>query len=151
MEPGKLLCCASAALLLVMFLGSTTALGTTGLSLTVVFLGEPDIFVPGLGLSAEIFLTRSLGMFAGGAYFISGSWDLAVGVSWHATPRFVLQLQALFLFDVIDGFIPQLGAGMHFNFPLSGAIAFFNELSLNVPLVERFLQPGYTAGFALTF
>jgi hypothetical protein len=92
-----------------------------------------------------------LGLFAGGAYFLSGTWDLVAGVSWHATPRFALQMQALLLFDVIDGFIPQIGAGMRFSFPLSRSFAFFNELGLNVPLAERFLQPGYAAGFALSF
>jgi hypothetical protein len=125
--------------------------GATGLSLSVALLGEPDVFVPGVGLSAEIPLTRSLGLFAGGAYFLSGTWDMALGVSWHTTPRFALKLQALFLFDVIDGFVPQVGGGMRFSFPLSRSFTFFNELYLNVPLVERFLQPAYAAGFALTF
>jgi hypothetical protein len=33
-----------------------------------VFLGEPDVFVPGVGLSAELSFNRSLGVFAGGGH-----------------------------------------------------------------------------------
>jgi len=114
-------------------------------------LGEPDVFVPGLRLGAEIPLTRSLGVFAGGAFFISGTWDLALGLSWHATPSFMLSLKALFLFDVIDGFVPQVGMGVRFSLLLSRSFIFFNELGLNVPLMARFLQPEYAAGFSLLF
>lgn len=53
------------------------------------------------------------------------------------------------LLDVIDGFVPQLGMGARFSFSLSRSFAFFNELSLNVPLVARFLQPEYAVGFNL--
>jgi hypothetical protein len=61
----------------------------------------------------------------------------------------MIQLHALF--DVIDGFIPQIRARMRFSFPLSRPFAFFNELALNVPLVSRFLQPEYAVGFSLQF
>jgi hypothetical protein len=149
MDLRKLLRCILTVLLAISL--SPTALGASSLSLSAVFLGEPDVFVPGVALGTEISITRSLGLFAGGAYFLSGTWDLALGVSWHATPRFALQMQALLLFDVIDGFVPQLGAGMRFSFPLSRSFAFFNELGLNMPLVSRFLQPKYTVGLSLLF
>ena len=132
-------------------LSSPLSLGATEFFLSAVLLGEPDIFVPGLGLSAELSVTRSLGVFAGGAYFLSGTWDLATGVSWNPSRQFALYLQALLLFDVIDGFVPQLGAGMRGSFPITRSLAFFNELSLNVPLVSRFLQLAYSAGFSVRF
>ena len=130
MEPGKLLCWASAALLLVMLLGSTTALGTTDLCLTANFLGEPDVFVPGFGLEAEISLTRSLDVWASGAYFLSGTWDLETGLRWHLSQQLALSLQALLLFDVVDDFVPQLGAGVR------------PELSLNTNGLVDVLQRG---------
>jgi len=126
-------------------------LGASGLSVSAVFLGEPDVFVPGVGLSTELSITRSLGLFAGGAYFLSGTWDLAAGVIWNSSSRFALHLEVLLLFDVIDGFIPQLGGGMRFSLPLSRSFVFFNELNLYMPLVSRFLQPGYTAGLSIQF
>jgi hypothetical protein len=144
-------CLLIALVVMLLLPASPCSLGAIDLSLGVGLLGEPDVFVPGWGLSAEILLTRSLGVFAGGAYFISGTWDLAAGVSWHVTPRFALKLQALFLFDVIDGFVPQLGAGLRWSFPLTRSLMFFNELDLNVPLIARFLQPEYATGFTLTF
>lgn len=52
----------------------------TSLSISGIFLGEPDVFVPGVGLSAELPITRSIGMSAGMAFFLSGSWDLIAGV-----------------------------------------------------------------------
>lgn len=123
----------------------------SGLSLSAVFLGEPDIFVPGMGLSAELSITRSLGLFAGGAYFLSGTWDLAIGVNWHPWRQLALFLQALLLFDVIDGFVPQPGAGVRWSFSMARSLVFFNELSLSVPLEARFLQPTYRAGISLRF
>ena len=87
--------------------------------LASLFLGEPDVFVPGFDLEAEISLTRSLGVWASGAYFLSGTWDLETGLRWHLSPQFALSLQALFLFDVVDGFVPQLGAGARWSFPLT--------------------------------
>jgi len=123
------------------------------LSISALFLGEPDVFVPGFGLEAEISLTRSLGVWASGAYFLSGTWDVETGLRWHLSPQFALSLQALFLLDVVDGFVPQLGAGARWSFPLTptGSWTFFNEIGLYVPLVERFLQPVYGAGIALRF
>ncbi len=142
-------------ILAILLLGTLFLLPLTssasGLSVSAIFLGEPDIFVPGVGLSAEISLTRSLGLFAGGAYVLSDTWGLISGVSWHPSRQFALYLHALFVFDVIDGFVPQLGAGMRWSFPITRSLAFFNELSLNVPLVSRFLQPTYTAGISLRF
>jgi len=114
-------------------------------------MGEPDVFVPGLGLSFDISLTRSLGVFAGGVFFLFGTWDLATGVVWHASSQFALYLQALFLFDVIDGFVPQLGGGLRWSFLLSRSLTFFNEFALNLPLVSRFVQPEYVAGISLAF
>jgi len=128
----------------------TPTAGASGLSLGAIFLGEPDVFVPGVGLSAELSIAHSLGLFAGGAYFLSGTWDLAAGVIWNTSSRLALNLEVLLLFDVIDGFIPQLGGGMRFSFPLSRSFAFFNELSVSVPLAERFLQPAYYVGFMLS-
>jgi hypothetical protein len=125
------------------------AWGATSLSLSGVFWGEPDIFIPGLGLSAELPLTRSLGLFAGAQFFLSGSWDLLVGVMWHPSQRFAFYVQTLLLFDVIDEFVPQLGAGLRWSFPLSRSWAFFNELGLNIPLTARFLQAEYSVGFSL--
>jgi len=57
------------------------------------------------------------------------------------------------LFDVIDGFVPQLGGGVRWNLPLTrtGSWRFFNELGLYVPLKERFAQPVYRAGLSLRF
>jgi len=52
----------------------------SSLSASVLFLGEPDVFVPGFGLEAEFSLTSSLGVWASGAYFLSGTWDLATGL-----------------------------------------------------------------------
>jgi hypothetical protein len=150
MKLKKRLIISATFLVVVLFFPPPTS-GATGLSLSVALLGEPDVFVPGAGLSVEVSLTRSLGLFAGGAYSLSGTWDLALGVSWHATPRFALKLQALLFFDVIDGLVPQLGGGMRFSFPLSRSFTFFNELALNVPLVARFIQPAYSAGFSLSF
>jgi hypothetical protein len=120
---------------------------------SAVFLGEPDVFVPGLELSTELSISRSLGLFAGGLYVLSSTWGLTTGVSWHLSRQFSVHLQALFVFDVIDGFIPQLGAGLRWSFSIahSFSLMFFNELSLNVPLVSRFLQPVYQAGISLRF
>jgi hypothetical protein len=123
----------------------------SGLSMSAVLLGEPDVFVPGVGLSVEISATRSLGLFAGGVYVLSGTWGLTTGVSWHPSRQFALYLQTLLLFDVIDGFVPQLGAGARWEFPLTRSLAFFNGLSVSVPLKSRFLQPTYTAGISLRF
>jgi hypothetical protein len=61
------------ALLLAMFFLSPLTSSASGLSLSAVFLSEPDIFVPGVGLSAELSIFRSLGLFAGGTYVLSGS------------------------------------------------------------------------------
>ncbi len=138
-------------LVMITLLSSSFSIHATEISLTAVFLGEPDIFVPGVGLNAEISLTRSLGLFAGGAYFLSDTWDLAAGASWNASQQFALYLHALFVFDVIDGFVPQLGAGVRWKFPMTRSLSFFNELSLNVPLESRFLQPAYGAGISLSF
>jgi hypothetical protein len=126
-------------------------ISASNLSLSAVFLGEPDVFVPGVGLSAELSISRSLGLFAGGTYVLSGTWGLTTGVSWHSSRQFVLYLQTLLLFDVIDGFVPQLGAGVRWGFPLTRSLAFFNALSLSVPLQSRFLQPVYGAGISLRF
>jgi len=108
---------------------------------------------PRLGLEAELSLTRPLGVWAGGAYFLSGTWDLEAGPRWHLSPQLALSLQALFLFDVLDGFGPQLGAGVRWSFPLTptGSWRFFNEVGLYVPLKERFVQPFYEAGIFLRF
>jgi hypothetical protein len=131
---------------------ASTAQATTFAS-QFAFLGEPDVFVPGFGLEAEIPLISSLGVWAGGAYLLSGTWDLETGIRWHLSPRFALSLQALFLFDVVDGFVPQLGAGVRWNFPLTptGSLRFFNEVKVYVPLQERFLQPVYEAGMSVRF
>jgi len=98
-------------------------------------LANPTFFAPGFGLEAEISLIRSLGVWASGAYFLSGTWDLETGLRWHLSPQFALSLQALFLFDVVDGFVPQLGAGVRWSFPLNaaGSWTFFNEVGLYVP------------------
>ena len=92
-------------------------------------------------------------MWASGGYFLSGTWDLETGLRWHLSPRFALSLQALFLFDVVDGFVPQLSADARWSFPLhaTGSWTFFNEVGLYVPLVERFVQPVYGVGIALRF
>jgi hypothetical protein len=132
------------------FLSSFTC-SASGLSLSAVFLGEPDVFVPGVGLSAEISVTRSLGLFAGGVYVLSGTWGLTTGASWHPSRQFALYLQTLLLFDVIDGFVPQLGAGVRWSFPPTRSLSFFNVLSLNVPLASQFWQPEYGAGVSLRF
>ena len=123
------------------------------LSMDAAFLGEPDIFVPGLELDAELSITPSFGIFMGGAYFLSGTWDLETGLRWHLSPQLALSLQALFLFDVLDGFVPQLGAEVRWSFPLTstGSWRFFNEVGLYVPLKERFVQPFYGAGISLRF
>jgi hypothetical protein len=147
----KLVGFALAVLFSLTLLSVPMAWGATSLSLSGVFWGEPDIFIPGLGLSAELPLTRSLGLFAGAQFFLSGSWDLLVGVMWHPSQRFAVYVQALFLFDVIDEFVPQLGVGLRWSFPLSRSFEFFNGLTLNVPLVSRFLQPAYAAGLTLVF
>lgn len=123
----------------------------TNFSISGVFLGEPNVFVPGVGLDMEISLASPLGLLAGMALFLSGSWDLIAGVVWHASSQLALHLQALFLFDVVDGFIPQLGTRLRLNLPLSCHLWFFNELGLNMPRAERFLQPTYSAGFLLSF
>jgi hypothetical protein len=127
-------------------------ISASGLSVSVVFLGEPDIFVPGVGVSAQLSIfSRSLRLLAGGAYFLSGTWGLTTGVSWHPSRQFALHLQALLLFDVIDGFVPQLGVGARWESPLTRSLSFFNDLSLNVPLQLRFWQPAYGAGLSLRF
>jgi hypothetical protein len=133
------------------FLLHCSASRASNFSSSVVFLGEPDVFAPGLGLSAELSITRSLSLFAGGAYFLSGTWDLAMRVNWSVSRQISLYLQALLLFDVIDGFVPHLGAVVRWSFLLTRSLAFFNELSLNVPLESRFLQPVYGAGISLSF
>ena len=93
------------------------------------------------------------GVWASGAYFLSGTWDLEAGLRWHLSPQFALSLQALFLFDVLDGFVLQLGAGVRWSFPLTPTESwrFFNEVGLYVPLKERFVQPFYRAGISLRF
>lgn len=151
MKSEKLLGSALLVLLSLALFPIPMAWAATGLSLSGIFMGEPDVFIPGLGLSAELSLSRSLGLFAGAQFFLSGSWDVRVGLMWHASTRFALYLQILFLLDVIDEFVPQLGAGLRWGFPLSRSFEFFNDLSLNLPLVSRFLQPAYAAGFTLVF
>lgn len=151
MKPEKLLGLTLTVLLFLALLPFPIVLGATSLSLSGIFMGEPDVFIPGLGLSAELSFSRSLGIFAGAQFLLSGSWDVMAGVIWHAAPRFTLYLQTLFLFDVIDEFVPQLGAGLRWSFLLSRSLEFFNEVELNVPLVSRFLQPVYAAGFTLVF
>lgn len=123
----------------------------SSLSVSGVFLGQPDIFVPGVGLRGEILLTPSLGAFLGGAAFLSGTWDLSLGVAWRPSVSWAFYLQLALLFDVIDGVVPQVGTGLRWSFPLAQAFAFFNEVSVNVPLSARFLQPLYAVGFALSF
>ncbi len=137
------------ALFLTGFLLGEASEASTGATI----LGEPDVFVPGFGLEAELSLTRSLGVWASGAYFLSGTWDLEAGLRWHLSPQFALSLQALFLFDVLDGFVLQLGAGVRWSFPLTPTESwrFFNEVGLYVPLKERFVQPFYRAGISLRF
>ncbi len=151
MKPEKLLGSALIVLISLMIFPIPTAWGVTSLSLSGIFMGEPDVFIPGLGLSAELSLSRSLGLFAGAQLFLSGSWDGRVGLIWHASPQFALYLQTLLLWDVIDEFVPQLGAGLRWSFSLSRSLEFFNEVDLNVPLVSRFLQAAYAAGFTLVF
>ncbi len=139
-------------LLSVMLFSPPAALGATGLSISAVFLGQPDVFEPGLGVSVELPLTRSLGIVAGGLYSLpSGSWAIALGARWHPSPQIGLYLRGFFLFDVVDGFVPQLGVGVRWGFPLTRSLRFFNDLSLQVPLVERFLQPLYSGGLSLSF
>jgi hypothetical protein len=111
---------------MIILLWTHTGFSSTGLSITGAFLGEPDIFVPGVGLSAELSISRSLGLFAGGTYFLSGTWDLTTGVIWHPSRQFALYLQALLLFDVIDGLVPQLGAGLRWEFTVARSLSFFN-------------------------
>ncbi len=74
-----------------------------------------------------------------------------MGGIWHVSPRFAFYVQTLLLLDVIDEFVPQLGAGLRWSFSLSRSLEFFNEVELNVPLVSRFLQAAYAAGFTLVF
>ncbi len=151
MKPEKLLGSALVLLLSLTLLPIPMAWGATGLSLSGIFLGEPDVFIPGLGLSAELSFSRSLGIFAGAQFFLSGSWDVIVGGIWHVSPRFAFYVQTLLLLDVIDEFVPQLGAGLRWSFSLSRSLEFFNEVELNVPLASRFLQPAYAAGLTLVF
>ncbi len=151
MRSKKLLGSALLALLSLALLSVPMAWGATGLSLSAIFMGEPDVFIPGLGLSAELSLSRSVGIFAEAQFFLSGSWDVIAGVMWHAAPQFTLYFQTLFLLDVIDEFVPQLGAGLRWSFSLARSLEFFNEVELNMPLVSRFLQPAYAAGLTLVF
>ncbi len=74
-----------------------------------------------------------------------------MGGIWHVSPRFAFYVQTLLLLDVIDEFVPQLGAGLRWSFSLSRSLEFFNELSLSVPLVARFFQPEYATGVSLRF
>ncbi len=66
----------------VLALLAPSALAAPSLSLSGIFLGEPDIFVPGLGVSIKFPFTRSLNGLAGAALFLSGSWNLKTGVAW---------------------------------------------------------------------
>ena len=153
MRADKLLSSALVVLFSSALLPIPTAWGATSLAVSGSFLGEPDVCVPGFGLEAEILLTRSLGIWTGGAYFLSGTWDLETGLRWPLSPQLAFSLQALFLFDVLDGFVPQLGAGVRWSFPLTttGLLRFWNEAGLYVPLKERFVQPVYGAGISLRF
>ncbi len=67
MVPEKLLGSALTVLLSLALL-VPMAWGAPGLSLSGIFMGEPDVFIPGLGLSAELSLSRSLGIFAGAQF-----------------------------------------------------------------------------------
>ena len=151
MKPGKLLCAGLVILLLVAIIPPPASWGATGLAISGVFLGEPDVFVPGVGIEAELGLARSLGLAVGAASFLSGTWGIETDLIWHLSSRFALSAGVLLLFDIVDGFVPQFGAGLRWGFPLSRSLTFFNELALNVPLSSRFLQPEYAAGFSLSF
>ncbi len=129
MKPEKLLGSALIVLLSLALL-VPMAWGAPGLSLSGIFIGEPDVFIPGLGLSAELSFSRSLGMFAGAQFFLSGSWDVIVGGIWHVSPSFAFYVQTLLLLDVIDEFVPQLGAGLRSSFSLSCSLEFFNEVEI---------------------
>jgi hypothetical protein len=125
--------------------------GATGLAISGVFLGEPDVFVPGVGMEAKLGLAHSLGLAVGAASFLSGTWGMEIDLVWHISSGLSLSAGALLLFDIVDGFVPQLSTGLRFSFPLSRSLAFFNEFTLNVPLSARFLQPEYAAGLSLAF
>ncbi|GEM_PF-4939889 len=83
----------------------------------VLYPGEPDAFVPGFGWEAELSLTRFLGVWAGGAYFLSGTWDLETGLWWHLSPQFTLSLQALFPSACSTASYPSWGPGRTGAFP----------------------------------
>ena len=151
MKPGKLLCAGLVILLLVAIIPPLVSWGATGLAISGVFLGEPDVFVPGVGVRAELGLTRSLGLAVGAASFLSSTWGMEIDLVWHISSGLSLSAGVLLLFDIVDGLVPQLGAGLRWSFPLSRSLVFFNEFTLNVPLSERFLQPEYAAGFSLSF
>lgn len=150
MKPGKSLSIGLVALLLVTIIPPAASWGAVGFAVSGVFLGEPDVFVPGVGIEAELGLTHSLGLAVGAASFLSGTWGMETKLVWHLAPRFALSAGVLLLLDIVDGFVPQLGTGLRFGFPLSRSLAFFNEFILNVPLTSRFLQPEYAAGFSLS-
>lgn len=143
------------ALAIVCLVMTTSGLGVSGLASGVsvqgAFLGQPDIFSPGLGLQGRLDVTSTLGVSASGQYFVTGSWTSAFGVSWDPLAQLTLSLKFVLLSDVIDGFVPQIGARGRWRIPMGETMRYYSEIGLNVPLTPRFLQPVYATGVSLSF
>ena len=134
------------ACILFMTIGMGTAGLASGVSVQAPFLGQPDIFSPGLGLQGRLDVTSTLGVSASGQYFLSGSWTSAFGVSWDPLAQLTLSLKFVLLSDVIDGFVPQAGARVRWGFPVGEMLRYYSEVGLNVPLARasssRSMQQG---------
>ncbi len=77
------LCMRRASIFLGLLVCTTVSSPASRIAFVGLLPAEPDVFVPGFGWEAEVSLTRSLGVWTGGAYFLSGTRDLEAGIHWH--------------------------------------------------------------------